>query len=65
MSDYALCEAAERFRNSNQISRFLYPLEQLLNLLLNLASCTNAVKSSIPNTAGKVMLKSTEAVRKC
>lgn len=64
MSDYVLCEAVELFRNSNQINHGLYPQERLLILLLNLASCKNVDKSSIPNTAVNSMLNS-EAVRKC
>lgn len=65
MSDYVLCKTVEPFRNSNQISHGLYPQERLLRLLLNLASCKNVDKSSIPNTAGNSMLNSTEAGRKC
>lgn len=65
MSDYVLCKTVEPFRNSSQISHGLYPQERLLRLLLNLASCKNVDKSSIPNTAGNSMLNSTEAGRKC
>lgn len=65
MCDYVLREATEHVRNSDQLSHVLYLLARLLILLLNLASCTNADKSSIPNTAGNSMLNSTEAVRKC
>lgn len=65
MSDYVVREAVENFRNSNQISRGLYPLERLLISLLNLASCTNADKSSIPNSASNSMRSSAQAEKKC